>query len=131
MKFCSVSDCGIPARASGLCHKHYMRIRRHGDPGITKRPGGRYDSTTAIMLEPFREQSPRSRSRFARAIHLAGLMRDYFNVEDALEGAIRHATRKDGSLNFTRLLADLEKRLAVLMASRSGGEGEGGARRTG
>ena len=96
MKFCSVSDCGNPASTRGLCKKHYMRFRRHGDPGIKKRTGPRRDLTTAILLEQFQhQQSPRSRSRFARAIHLAGLMRDYFNVEDALEGAIRHATRKD------------------------------------
>ena len=125
MKFCSVSDCGIPASTRGLCKKHYMRFHRHGDPGIKKRPGPRRDFTTAILLEQFpHQQSPRTRSRFARAIHLAGLMRDYFNVEGALEEAIRHATRKDGSLNITRLLADLEKRLAVLIANRSGGEGE-------
>ena len=50
MKFCSVSDCGIPASTRGLCKKHYMRFRRHGDPGIKKRPGPRRDFTTAIPL---------------------------------------------------------------------------------
>ena len=124
MKFCSVSDCGIPASTRGLCKKHYMRFHRHGDPGIKKRPGPRRDLTTAILLEQFPEQSKRTRARLTRAIQLAGLIRDHFNVEGALEEAIRHATRKDGSLNITRLLADLEKRLAVLIANRSGGEGE-------
>jgi len=49
MKLCSVSDCGRPARTRGLCHKHYMRTGRHGDPGVTKHRGPRYDSTTAIL----------------------------------------------------------------------------------
>jgi len=102
-----------------------MRVRRHGDPGTTKRPNGRYDSTSAILVEQFREQSPRSRARFARAVRLAGLIRDYFNVEGALENAIRHATRPNGSLNFTLLLAHLEKRLMMLTASRAGYESEG------
>ena len=124
MKLCSVLDCGIPASTRGLCKKHYMRFRRHGDPSIKKRPGPRRASATAILLEQFPEQSKRTRARLTRAIQLAGLIRDHFNVEGALEEAIRHATRKDGSLNITRLLADLEKRLAVLIANRSGGEGE-------
>ena len=125
MKFCSVSDCGNPASTRGLCKKHYMRFRRHGDPGIKKRPGPRRASATAILLEQFPEQSKRTRARLTRAIQLAGLIRDYFNVEGALENAIRHATRPNGSLNFTLLLAHLEKRLAMLTASRAGDESEG------
>ena len=117
MKFCSVSDCGIPASTRGLCKKHYMRFRRHGDPGIKKRPGPRRDFTTAILLEQFpHQQSPRTRSRFARAIHLAGLMRDYFNVEGAFEDAIRHATGPNGSLNFGLLLQHIEDRAGMLAA---------------
>ena len=98
-----------------------MRVRRHGDPGTTKRPNGRYDSTSAILVEQFREQSPRSRARFARAVRIAGLMRDHFNIEGALDDAVKHATRPNGSLNFTLLLEHLEKRMALLIASRSAG----------
>ena len=67
MKLCSVLDCGIPASTRGLCKKHYMRFRRHGDPGIKKRPGPRRDLTTAILLEQFPEQSKRTRAHIARA----------------------------------------------------------------
>jgi len=102
-----------------------MRVRRHGDPGTTKRPNGRYDSTSAILIEQFREQSPRSRARFARAVRLAGLMRDHFNIEGALDDAVRHATRPNGSMNFTLLLKHVESRLAMLVASRSDGGDEG------
>jgi len=117
MKFCSVSDCGIPASTRGLCKKHYMRFHRHGDPGIKKRPGPRRDFTTAILLEQFpHQQSPRTRSRFARAIHLAGLMRDYFNVEGAFEDAIRHATRPNGALDFALLLQHVEDRAGMFAA---------------
>src|SRR4051794_17028100 len=105
MKLCSISDCGNPASSRGLCKKHYMRFRRHGDPSIKKLPGPRRDYITALLPEQFRAQRPRTRARFTRAVQLAGLMRDYFNVEGALEDAITHATRKDGSLNIARLLA--------------------------
>ena len=116
---CSVSDCVTPARTRGLCRKHYMRNYRHGDPGIKNRTGPRRDPATAILLEQFPNQSRRTRTRFARAIQLAGLIRDYFNIEGALEDAIRHATRPNGSLNATLVLAHVEKRMAMLVASRS------------
>src|SRR4051812_19773090 len=119
MKSCSVPDCGTPASTRGVCKKHYMRFRRHGDPGVKKRTGPRRDYTTAILLEQFPQQSRRSRARFARAVRLAGLIRDHFNVEGALEDAIRHATRPNGSTNFTLLLEHVESRLAMLIASRS------------
>ena len=120
MKFCSVSDCGNPASTRGLCKKHYMRFRRHGDPSIKKRPGPRRASATAILLEQFPEQSKRTRARLTRAIQLAGLIRDHFNVEGALDDAVKHATRPNGSLNATLVLAHVEKRMAMLVASRSG-----------
>ena len=28
--------CGQPARKSGLCQKHYQRLRKYGDPHLTK-----------------------------------------------------------------------------------------------
>ena len=77
------------------------------------------DPATAILLEQFPNQSRRTRTRVARAIQLAALIRDYFNVEGVLEDAIRHATRPNGSLNATLVLAHVEKRMAMLVASRS------------
>lgn len=29
---CSVGGCCIPSKTKGLCRKHYMRLRSHGDP---------------------------------------------------------------------------------------------------
>lgn len=34
---CSFQDCEDPAKARGLCMKHYMRWYRHGDPKIVIR----------------------------------------------------------------------------------------------
>src|SRR4051812_46489716 len=120
MNLCSVSGCGAPARTRrGLCQKHYMHNYRYGDPSIKSRTGPRRDPATASLLEQFPNQSRRTRTRFARAIQLAGLIRDYFNIEGALEDAIRHATRPNGSLNANLVLAHVEKRMAMLVASRS------------
>ena len=41
---CSIPDCDAESRAKGFCWKHYMRLRRTGDPIMTKksgRPSGR------------------------------------------------------------------------------------------
>lgn len=36
---CSVGECGGAVLALGLCRKHYMRQRKHGDTGSLARPG--------------------------------------------------------------------------------------------
>ena len=73
MNLCSVSDCGAPARTSGLCQKHYMHNYRYADPSIKNRTGPRRDPATTILLEQFPNQSRRTRARLARAIRLAAL----------------------------------------------------------
>ena len=36
MKICSIKSCGNEIYLKGHCNKHYTRLRRHGDPNITK-----------------------------------------------------------------------------------------------
>ena len=36
---CSIPGCGGESRAKGFCWKHYMRLRRTGDPTKTLKPG--------------------------------------------------------------------------------------------
>ncbi len=31
-RICSISECGKPSHARGMCNIHYCRWRRHGDP---------------------------------------------------------------------------------------------------
>ncbi len=37
----SCEVCGMPARKSRWCQKHYQRFRKHGDPCLTKKRHGR------------------------------------------------------------------------------------------
>lgn len=37
---CSVSGCGKPLEARGLCAMHYRRLRRYGRTGLKRRPNG-------------------------------------------------------------------------------------------
>lgn len=108
---CSVPDCGAPASAHGLCAKHYMRARRHGDPGVTHKRGPKPDpSSNAEMIE---ELSPRTRARFDRAMRLDHWLRE-LGDEGYIEQAITAATRPNGSLNFAKVLAIMEMRAAFL-----------------
>lgn len=34
---CSVAVCDMTAKRRGMCHKHYSRWRRHGDPLVQRR----------------------------------------------------------------------------------------------
>lgn len=35
---CTIADCGKPLITRGLCHMHYRRLRKYGDPMILKNP---------------------------------------------------------------------------------------------
>lgn len=48
---CSVSDCGKPTKASGLCGAHYKRKNRYGDPTKGRIPQGEaFRYLTEIVL---------------------------------------------------------------------------------
>jgi hypothetical protein len=38
---CSADDCDRPAKAHGLCSKHYQRWQSYGDPSVVLKPWGR------------------------------------------------------------------------------------------
>lgn len=31
-RYCTIDGCSNETKAKGLCEKHYMRVRAHGDP---------------------------------------------------------------------------------------------------
>jgi len=38
---CTIAECGSPMKGRGLCNKHLIRLRRHGDPEV-RFPNARY-----------------------------------------------------------------------------------------
>ncbi len=46
---CSVAGCDKPFCAKGLCHTHYVRYWKHGDPTITKRPNHGLSKTSEYV----------------------------------------------------------------------------------
>lgn len=63
---CRVEDCEKPAKARGLCMKHYVRVRRIGDPA-PKDPAG---WTAAANGDALRRENERLRSE-ADALRIA------------------------------------------------------------
>jgi len=76
---CKINGCAGAAAIKGYCRKHYMRLRRHGDPNKSL-PAGRpplavpaSKETALEMLAGLREYiepSPRSLGRYQRALRI-------------------------------------------------------------
>src|SRR5271166_3573937 len=99
---CTFPDCQAPAVAKGLCAKHNMRLRRHGDPAKVL-PPGRKDKDAAIR-ELLREISDRSYARYARGLRLLRL-----TGLDA-KPVLARCGRPNGSMNwalFEQLAEDM------------------------
>src|SRR5271169_5815153 len=104
MMTCSIPDCANRAAAHGLCQKHYMRLRRHGDPGAVNKRGPKpaADAEAARMMLP--ESSPRTQARFACALRLDKDIREVFGEKMILLTASAAATRADGSRSVSLIL---------------------------
>ena len=102
---CSIEGCSSPAKAKGLCSKHYMRTCRHGDPNMVKPPGAlRHANKAAVRKIMGPEWSTRTFDRFWRANGILGWLAVNAG-EDARERVYKAATRPNGTINVTKLHA--------------------------
>ena len=114
-KPCTFPGCKGKAIARGLCAKHNMRLRRHGDPAKVNARGRR--DGDAVTRKMMRELSNRSYARFQRGL---GLLR-LFELNAA--PVIAKCTRPNGSVNcamFERLaegMAPMSPRAAKTAAN--------------
>jgi hypothetical protein len=100
-RLCSIRGCRNLARANGLCQKHYMRVRRHGDANTTSKRGPKPFGVSSM----FSKSSPRTQARYRRALNLGGA---YKMSGPVFERALDEATRPNGSINVTGLLRAIE-----------------------
>ena len=109
-KPCTFSGCKAKAVGKGLCAKHYMRLRRHGDPGKVN-ARGRLDGDAAAR-KMMSELSDRSYARFQRGL---GLLR-LFELDVA--PVIAKCTRLNGSMNLAMFERLAEGMAAMTRAER-------------
>jgi hypothetical protein len=112
---CLIQDCDGKPVAKGLCTKHYMRARRTGDPGKTRKPGRAPAAYGALLRSTFAEWSPRTQQRYISA------MRNLRDLGAHMEAAIKDATRPNGSVNVSRLANFVDRELIrFLLEARNG-----------
>jgi hypothetical protein len=120
MTICSIKNCGKPSAAHGLCAKHYMRQRRHGDPSVKHKPGPKprpvVDMATAMNLVAndvsllpklgralySDSWSPRTISDWEKAMTILQSLREEHGVATVL--IIEAAQFRNGKVNVSRLL---------------------------
>ena len=111
---CAIPDCTAAAVAKGLCGKHYMRIRRHGDPARTDKRGPKR-TLKASSIFPRDAMGARSRRRYDRAVRIAEMLRDEFEIYP-MESALKAAMRPNESLSVAKLLKIMEIEAAFALA---------------
>ena len=100
-KFCDVTDCASPVYRRTYCTKHYMRVKRYGDPLIQKRnsPGS---ATEEDKKRWKREEYQRNKEKYiARAARwreenedrYKQRVKEYFSRDDVIQKS-RKRTRK-------------------------------------
>jgi hypothetical protein len=96
---CAVEGCEGQPVAKGLCSKHYMRLRRAGDPNITRKAGPKPTELSEFISSQFREWSPRTRARYKQGFRLLASLPEEIRKETA-----QRAIRSNGSVNVSKMV---------------------------
>jgi hypothetical protein len=95
---CRAGGCTDTAEAKGMCPKHYMRMRRHGDTETVGKSGRPKDPRLTHWRNALGDaMSERNLSRWSNAIKIIGVL----DGQEAVAAAVQAATRKNGSLNVS------------------------------
>jgi hypothetical protein len=128
---CTIDGCEGKPFAKGLCSKHYMRLRRAGDPNVTRKPGPKPVEYKRVLepeemefegvklnIEPewtkpvrdywkdaFPHWSPRTRERFLQALRLIEAM-ELPNDQTSKVNLemMQRARRRNGDINVSAML---------------------------
>jgi hypothetical protein len=74
LRYCTVVGCNDAAKVKGMCSKHYMRQRRHGNTGTVRKPGVKPPPWLMFGREGFREWSERKIATWTRAMKIFSLL---------------------------------------------------------
>jgi hypothetical protein len=93
---CVIEDCPADPVAKGLCAKHYMRLRRQGDPNKTAKRGPKQAD------DPTRGKFPGWSARRYADFRQAWKLLQYNDVEGT-QRIFAEASRPNGDINITKL----------------------------
>jgi hypothetical protein len=98
---CKIEGCDDKSVAHGLCQKHYMRLRRHGDANKVGKPGVKVAEWQQRLLAEHAHdgRSPRTLARLVKAFELLAEL----DVEQR-HAVLALAARPNGSVNVSALL---------------------------
>jgi hypothetical protein len=121
---CSIKDCNKPALAKGLCHTHYMRHRRTGNPNGMRKAGRKPDPLKATLRPLFSEYSERTLARYCNAVRRlqalgVGQGIDVNDPNSPYIKALKICTRPNGSVNVARLSQMADDWCALYRAGHS------------
>jgi hypothetical protein len=100
LTMCTIEGCDAKSVAKGLCSKHYMRLKRQGNAGEVGKAGRPKNPGIETYRMLFREWSPRTLSRFIRAVKMTDT--------ETLSAIRQRHIRSNGTLNVAGILADVE-----------------------
>jgi hypothetical protein len=104
---CSVPGCNQPPVAKGYCARHYMRVRRQGDPDKVGKPG-RPSIMPGVEIE-----HGVSRRSFTRVVKAMKIFHELGVPEDWINQTRQNQTRQTqrNSFNHSRALRIAERLL--------------------
>jgi hypothetical protein len=105
---CSIENCAKPAIAKGLCRMHYARLRRTGRPSKRGKPGCQRDESKALVLDLFKQWSPRTQQRYWTALKRLRVLCELQNVvmtavNSPYVEVLKICTRPNGSVNVNQM----------------------------
>jgi len=83
---CSVSCCDAFAKTRGMCAKHYVRVKKHGNPDFTTR-GLRVEKPCIVCGEVMRLKPAEAKTRVVCSLHCVGI------YAGMIKGHILHASK--------------------------------------
>jgi hypothetical protein len=114
---CAIVGCKTGANAKGLCAKHYMRARRHGDPNVVK-PRGAPKNAWKAKLRGMIDPATMSTRTFDRYCATIGKLARIGTTDEALQEILNEATRPNGSFNVSKFAAFTESVLREIERER-------------
>jgi hypothetical protein len=98
---CTIEGCDGRPVGKGLCAKHYMRLRRGGDPNVVRKAGRKPNPLNKFVADYMRSVgwSSRTLARYLRALHMLEGQPEAVRAE-----TLQRATRSNGSVSVSKLL---------------------------